>query len=50
MSYRFAFKPKQALVLIEFEGAISPEEEFAAFTAVVEDQRLKPDSATPRSA
>ncbi len=44
MGYRFDFDPTQNLVIIVFEGEISPEEEAQAIRDVAADARMQPDA------
>jgi hypothetical protein len=44
MSHRFGFQHEENLVVIAFDGEISPEEEVQAVLDVVGDSRMRPDS------
>lgn len=44
MSFRFAFQKEQRLLVVVFEGSISPEEEREALIAVSSDPAFDPDA------
>ena len=44
MAYSFDFQPELDLVVVVFAGSIPREEESEAFRAVMEDERLRPNS------